>query len=173
MALSRLRAVSAEERVERLLGSLESEGYAVVHNVNTVVGRIDHVVVGPSGVFVLDTKPWRGNIYQAARGRLLCNGQDRSSAINQAIAEAAQIKQQVEPFGIRYVDAIVAITDARVRHPMTFRRVRVTSAEDAVSLIRKAPERLSREQVVRASSAIARPQRSLPARSSTLRRLAR
>ena len=165
-ALWRLRAGTAEERVGRLLASLESDGFAVLHNVNTGIGRIDHVVVGPSGVFILETKPWRGNIYQAARGRLLCNGEDRSSAIDQAIGDTALIKQQLEPYGIRYVDAIVAITDARVRHPMTFRRVRVTSTEDAVSLIRNAPPRLSREEVVRASSAIARPQRSLPVRSS-------
>lgn len=55
------------------------------------------------------------------------------------------------------MNAIVALADARVRHPMTFRRVRVTSARDAVKLIRTAPARLAPEQVARVSSALARP----------------
>lgn len=142
-----------------MLRSLTLEGFAVLHLVGTDngTGPIDFVVVGPSGVYVIETRDWRGNVYQATKGRLMCNGQDRSSAIDQAIAEAGELRRRLEPLGVRSVDAIVALADARVRHPMTFRRVRVTSARDAVTLIRSAPVRLTREQVARVSSALMRP----------------
>ena len=147
------------DHVGELLRDLARDGYAVLRHVGTRdgAGPIDAVVVGPSGVYVIETRDWRGNIHQATKGRLMCNGQDRSSTIDEAIAEAGEIRRLVEPLGIRSVDAIVALADARVRHPMTFRRVRVTSARDAVALIRSAPTRLTREQVARVSSALLRP----------------
>jgi hypothetical protein len=147
-----------EDRFAELLRGLTREGFAVLRHVGTGngAGPIDYVVVGPSGVFVIETRDWRGNVHQATKGRLMCNGQDRSSTIEQAIAEAGEIRRHLEPLGVRSVDAIVALADARVRHPMTFRRVRVTSARDALALIRNAPARLTREQVARVSSAILR-----------------
>ena len=37
-------------------------------------GNIDHLVVGPTGVFSIDVKNWKGNVAADGRGELLLNG---------------------------------------------------------------------------------------------------
>ncbi|MFN2590433.1 MAG: nuclease-related domain-containing protein [Actinomycetota bacterium] len=150
------KVLRRDESLADLLAALEPLGYAVLHDVETDGGTADHVVVGPSGVFVIQTRTWRGNVHQATRGRLMCDGKDRSEAVDHAIAVTAAIGRRLDGIGVRWVNAILAVSDARVRHPMTFRRVRVTSGRDAVALILNAPERLTRPEVARAGSMLAR-----------------
>lgn len=49
--------------------------------------NVDHIVVGPPGVFVIDTRSWSGRV-ALEHGRLWQNGQDRSDALA-SVAEAA------------------------------------------------------------------------------------
>jgi hypothetical protein len=37
-------------------------------------GNIDHLVIGPTGVFAIDVKNWRGTVAADGKGELLCNG---------------------------------------------------------------------------------------------------
>ncbi|HRW18449.1 MAG TPA: nuclease-related domain-containing protein [Dermatophilaceae bacterium] len=48
-----------EQRTERELRRLPPQ-WSVFHDIETEFGNIDHVVVGPGGVFVIDTKSWYG-----------------------------------------------------------------------------------------------------------------
>ncbi len=50
------------------------ETYYVINDLKTEYGNLDHVVVGPTGVFVLDTKNCRGVVTADGRGELLING---------------------------------------------------------------------------------------------------
>ncbi len=52
-----------EEKVAKYLGSLD-DSYYVIHDVVLPgeVGNIDHIVLGPSGIFVIETKNHRGFI---------------------------------------------------------------------------------------------------------------
>jgi len=52
----------AERRTEKTLRVLEREGWQAVHDLPTPFGNIDHVVVGPGGVFALDTKEPQGRV---------------------------------------------------------------------------------------------------------------
>jgi hypothetical protein len=52
----------AERRTEKTLRALERDGWETVHDLPTPFGNIDHVVVGPGGVFVLDTKQPQGRV---------------------------------------------------------------------------------------------------------------
>jgi hypothetical protein len=53
------RGAAGEIQVGHLLTNLPDE-FCVINDLSTPNGNIDHVVVGPTGVFVLDTKAWRG-----------------------------------------------------------------------------------------------------------------
>lgn len=56
------KGARGEERVALLLGSLP-RGYHVFHDFPCGgAGGIDHVVVGPTGVFVVETKCWAGAV---------------------------------------------------------------------------------------------------------------
>ena len=64
------RGAHGERRTARLLDRLTRDGYVVVHDL-AVPGspaNIDHLVIGPSGVFVIDSKQWTGSIHQGIDG---------------------------------------------------------------------------------------------------------
>jgi hypothetical protein len=48
--------------------------FVVVNDVSKTLSNIDHVVVGPSGVFVVDAKNWTGTVEADGKGELLLNG---------------------------------------------------------------------------------------------------
>jgi Nuclease-related domain len=59
-----------ERRTARLLERLTRDGFVVFHDL-AVPGspaNVDHLVVGPSGVFVIDSKQWSGSVHQGADG---------------------------------------------------------------------------------------------------------
>jgi hypothetical protein len=58
------RGSAGERRTAQLLGPLEQHGWAVLHDL-AVPGswaNIDHLVIGPGGVFVIDSKQHRGRL---------------------------------------------------------------------------------------------------------------
>jgi len=50
-----------EQRTGKSLRPLEARGWVVLHDLPGDRGNLDHVVVGPAGVFLLDSKRWRGS----------------------------------------------------------------------------------------------------------------
>jgi hypothetical protein len=64
------RGAQGERRTARLLDRLVRDGYVVFHDL-AVPGspaNVDHLVIGPSGVFVIDSKQWIGQVHQGADG---------------------------------------------------------------------------------------------------------
>jgi hypothetical protein len=64
------RGAAGERRTARLLDRLTRDGYVVFHDL-AVPGsdaNLDHLVIGRSGVFVIDTKQWTGEVCQGADG---------------------------------------------------------------------------------------------------------
>lgn len=51
-----------EQWTGQKLRVLESQGWRIFHDLTASYGNIDHVVVGPGGVFLLDSKRWRGSV---------------------------------------------------------------------------------------------------------------
>lgn len=56
------RGAEGEEVVGRILEQLSADGWHVLHDVTFGRGNIDHIVVGPGGVFTVETKSYRGRI---------------------------------------------------------------------------------------------------------------
>jgi hypothetical protein len=71
-AIAWRRGAAGERRTAQLLGSLERHGWAVLHDL-AVPGsqaNLDHLVIGPGGVFVIDSKQYRGHLQLDPSGRL-------------------------------------------------------------------------------------------------------
>ena len=66
------RGAAGERRTARLLAALERHGWAVLHDLAVPGSRanIDHLVIGPGGVFVIDSKQYRGRLQLDPSGRL-------------------------------------------------------------------------------------------------------
>ena len=60
--------------------------------------NIDHIVVGPSGIFVLDTKNWRGTVGWAEDGEtLFWNGEPEKKGTTKAIlADALDVHDKLK-----------------------------------------------------------------------------
>ena len=57
-----------------------SDDYFVFNNLNTAgFGNFDHVVIGPAGLFAIETKNWSGLISANGMGELKKNGKDTST----------------------------------------------------------------------------------------------
>jgi hypothetical protein len=51
-----------EEQTAKTLEPLLKRGWVVVHDLNRMKSNLDHVIVGPAGVFVLDSKNLHGTV---------------------------------------------------------------------------------------------------------------
>ena len=92
------RGAAGEEHTSRALAMLPASGWFTLHDARWPGKRfanIDHVVVGPGGVFVIDSKAWTGRI-EVRDGMLRQNGYRREPAVaaaaEAAMAVAAQLR---------------------------------------------------------------------------------
>jgi Nuclease-related domain len=64
------RGAHGEQQTARLLDRLTRDGYVVFHDLALpgAPANVDHLVIGPTGVFVIDSKLWTGRVHQGADG---------------------------------------------------------------------------------------------------------
>ena len=92
------KGARGEERVSGILETLP-DGYHVFNDFVACGKHVDHVVVGPGGVFSVETKFWRGKV-TVEEGRILLDGQlpDRSP-VAQANREATLVRNALAAAG--------------------------------------------------------------------------
>jgi hypothetical protein len=64
------RGAKGERHTARLLDRLTRDGFVVFHDL-AIPGspaNVDHLMIGPTGVFVIDSKQWTGTVHQSADG---------------------------------------------------------------------------------------------------------
>lgn len=92
------QGVEGAEETARVLGSLPADQWLVFHDVPSPGHRsdsLDHVLVGPSGVFVVDSESWSGEI-EVADGVLRQDGRKRDRYAV-AVADAAHAVGELVP----------------------------------------------------------------------------
>jgi hypothetical protein len=148
------RGISGEEAVADALAGLPSS-YWVLHGVSTGHGDVDHVVIGPTGVFALETKAWDGKFYRS-RGQLYCNGKPAEHVLRQARGAAGQVRELLLAAGIdEWVEAVVVAARASVsRSPVRFRKSYVISINDLVGFVTDRPQSLSSSTVLQAKTTL-------------------
>jgi hypothetical protein len=64
------RGAHGERHTARLLDRLTRDGYVIFHDlaVPNSPANVDHLAIGPTGVFVIDSKQWTGSVHQGADG---------------------------------------------------------------------------------------------------------
>jgi len=72
---------AGERRTERVLRPLQRVGWTVTHDLDLPgAGNIDHLAVGPAGVFVLDSKAWSGVVSVDQDGATITPRDDSDAA---------------------------------------------------------------------------------------------
>jgi Nuclease-related domain len=104
------RGAAGERRTARLLAPLERQGWAVLHDlaIPGSAANIDHLVIGPSGVVVIDTKQYRGRLHLDRYGLLWHGRHLLVSALRKVRWQADQADEVLGVADIQ-VAAIVAV----------------------------------------------------------------
>gem|GEM_PF-583342 len=143
------RGAAGERRTARLLGPLERQGWAVLHDL-AVPGsqaNIDHLVIGPGGVFVVDSKQYRGRLQLDPSGRLWHGRYPLGPTLRAVDFEADQTARVLPDPGVAVVP-IVAVHGAQVPwDKVVTDGVPVVAARRLPSLLRALPAVLGPERV--------------------------
>jgi Nuclease-related domain len=143
------RGAAGERHTARLLSPLERHGWAVLHDlaVPRSQANIDHLVIGPGGVFVIDSKQYRGRLQLDPSGKLW-HGRSPLAATLQAVSFEADRAAQVLPDPGMAVVPIVAVHGAQVPWgKVVVEGVPVVTARRLPSMLRQLPAVLGPERV--------------------------
>jgi hypothetical protein len=114
-ALAWRRGAAGERRTARLLARLERHGWAVLHDlaIPGSAANIDHLVIGPGGVVVIDSKQYRGRLRLDQDGLLWHGRHLLVSSLRRVRWEADQADEVLGIADVQ-VSAIVAVHGASV-----------------------------------------------------------
>ena len=142
------KGAEGERATAAILDALPREHWTVIHDVRWPGRRfanVDHVVIGPPGVFVVDSKNWSGRV-DVKDGVLRQNGYKREPAVAGA-AEAALAVARLVP--LLRVDLVMPVLCFVRDEPVTgwARDVAVCSTSNLLELIQSRPSRLEQWQI--------------------------
>ncbi len=111
------RGEAGEIAVASRLQSLP-DTFFVIHDLATPSGNLDHVVIGPTGVFAIDAKSWKGVVSADAKGELLRNNQPTDKPlVKRFVGRVMGTKDKLKalaPGMDPYIRAVFVFTSARV-----------------------------------------------------------
>jgi hypothetical protein len=143
------RGAAGERRTARLLVPLERHGWAVLHDL-AVPGsqaNLDHLIIGPGGVFVIDSKQYRGRLQLDPCGRLWHGRYPLAPTLRAVSFEADQAARVLPDPGMAVIP-IVAVHGAQVSwEKVVTQGVPVVSARRLPSMLRQLPAVLGPERV--------------------------
>jgi Nuclease-related domain len=129
------RGATGEEQVGGLLAGLADRGWYAIHDVSLGRGNVDHILIGPGGVFTVETKSHPGPIHV---------GRIHGSVLAQAQAQ----RKAIERFTEAHVEPLLVFSRAWVDRPLSRRKgVRVVPARMLVGYLDRQPRRLAPEAV--------------------------
>lgn len=146
------KGADGEVRVCKTL-SLFPDEYNVINDLKTDFGNIDHVVVGPSGVYVLDSKNWRGIITADENGEILVNGKPTNKPeVKILTSRVMNIKEKVKTLcGLDpYIKGVLVFPSAHVDAKWgTTKAVHCVRDEQLYEYIveSKKPNKLSKKEI--------------------------
>jgi hypothetical protein len=108
------RGAHGERETARVLDRLARDGYVVLHDLAMPgsSANVDHLVLGPSGVFVIDSKQWTGQVHQSS-DELVWHNQYRLDRT------LASVRWQAETLGRLLgvpVAPVICVHGAQVQH---------------------------------------------------------
>ncbi|HEY1458203.1 MAG TPA: nuclease-related domain-containing protein [Solirubrobacteraceae bacterium] len=136
------RGATGEEHVGALLDGLSGSGWRVIHDASFGHGNVDHIAIGPGGIFSIETKSHPGPVRV---------GRVHGATLNQAKAQQKLVArltgEQVEP--------LIVYSRAWVDKPMGRRKgVRVVPARMLLGYLSGRQLTLQDEQVEQAYQAL-------------------
>jgi Nuclease-related domain len=142
------RGAAGERHVARLLEPLVQHGWGVEHDLRVPGSKanIDHVVIGPPGIFVIDAKHYRGRLHLSHDGQLWHGRYFLAPTLSTTRWEADKLQARIGAADVAVVP-IVAVWGAAVPFgQVTAHDVTVVPARRLPGLLRSLPPTLTPER---------------------------
>jgi hypothetical protein len=151
-AASWRKGAGGERRTARLLAPLAAKGYTLMHDraIPRSRANIDHLVIGPSGVWVVDSKAWHRKTSISGHGaKLWIGGRPATSLVQACEFETSAVTAALARVTGRpvRVQALMAVHGARLPRwggPLVVGGVMLMRARAVRRWIRNAPQVLDR-----------------------------
>ena len=143
---------NGEVRTARFLEPLRAEGFKVLHDRRIPGSRanIDHIVIGPPGVFVVETKSFGGAL-RVRGNEVYVAGRRRTAMIEEAKREALAVQvalaMELETVGLPVVPVICVHRASLPWLGAAAGGMRIVSGKELVKRLRKAESRVDPDTV--------------------------
>jgi hypothetical protein len=141
---------AGEERVGELLAALESEGCRVLHD-RLVPGRrenIDHIVIGPFGVVVVESKHYAGPV-SVRGGELHLKGRRQTSMVDQVERQLAAVREALDAAAVTGIICVIDGEFPILFAPRSVGGLILTSDRRLLERIRALPAMLDAAEIAR------------------------
>jgi hypothetical protein len=159
-----------EQRTAKAVEPLLKQGWVVLHDLTRISANLDHVLIGPAGIFILDTKNNPGGTAEA-KGDLLRLVRPDGNVSFESDKLARQIRGQavalhdrlLQRCGIRaWVDGIVVLWADFSAGAGRGNKMSYIHGDQLVSWLEKQPARLSATEIRAIAAALEPGQRRRP-----------
>jgi Nuclease-related domain len=160
------RGERGERHVADVLEELRVDGYKPIHDIVADRFNIDHVLVGPAGVFAIETKyrSGKGEItFRDTEGVSVGGRLEEKDCLKQARANATAIRDLIhESCGRRewVTPIVVFVGDWKIRNKWRDTHVRVFTPERLLDYIRDQQPQLTRSEIQLIASHLERSTKS-------------
>jgi hypothetical protein len=137
------RGAQGEEHVGSLLEELSDGDWQVIHDATLGRGNVDHILIGPAGVFTVETKSHPGPVRV---------GRVHGATLGQAQAQRRAMERVT---GLE-VEPLIVFSRAWVDRPMARRKgVRIVPARMLLGYLGRRQPKLSTDEIERARGKVA------------------
>ena len=149
------QGAEGEKATAKQLRPLLRNGWVLVNDVQCDRGNVDHIVVGPAGVFLIDTKNLAG-ICSVSEGVLTVrwredpeDGYESHSLARRTRAEAAELSARLHAAGLRrhWVQPMVVLWSDFEQKSIVSERVAWVRGGELADVLTRRPVRLSADEV--------------------------
>jgi hypothetical protein len=150
-----------EQRTAKALTPLLDRGWVIVHDLARANANLDHVLIGPAGAFVLDTKNWRGTAH--ADGDLIAftrpdgrRGYRGDGLAAAARAQGADLNHLLRQGGSTspWVSAVIVIWAEFDQKVVQGRNMSYVHGAELVDWLLSRPARLNAKQIDQLAAAL-------------------
>jgi hypothetical protein len=139
------KGAAGEEHVGKLLNQLGQRGWTVIHDlkISPNGANVDHLVIGPPGVFVIDTKHVSGNVWVGGPN-IQVDGYSRDF-VSKLEAQAMRVREKLlDATGgdTLWVQGVLVFVKPNLNVKQQPRNVVVLSDDTLIADLRGRPEKL-------------------------------
>ncbi|PTT60724.1 nuclease-related domain-containing protein [Arthrobacter sp. HMWF013] len=138
-----------EQIVAERLGTLVPHGWFLLHDMHwpgRPKANLDHVLVGPGGVIVVDAKNWTGEV-SVASGVLWQGRFARTQSVECALAQCAAVASVMAPRHRRFVRPLICLAGQPDLFGITSSDVAVAGSDRVVAAVLALPTVLDEQDV--------------------------